>query len=116
MVEYKQVILVRTDVRMGKGKLAVEVAHASLEAYKKALKTRPDTVRKWEEGGSRKIVVKTTLNELFQFKEWADRKGLPNALIRDAGKTQVEPGTVTALAVGPASDEELRETEKLKLL
>ena len=114
--EVKQVILVRTDLKMGKGKIAVEVAHASLEAYRKAKKKWPEVVRKWEEEGSKKIVLKATLDDLMEFKDWADRNALPNSLIRDAGRTQVEPGSITALAIGPAASDKLKKTEELKLL
>ena len=99
----KQAIVARADIGMGEGKLAAQVAHASLSAYE-------DTGRKartaWKGEGQKKVVLKATGEaELFDLADRAEREGLPNAIIRDAGHTQLEPGTVTALAVGPAEDD-----------
>jgi PTH2 family peptidyl-tRNA hydrolase len=99
----KQAIVARADVGMGEGKLAAQVAHASLSAYE-------DTGRKarsaWKGEGQKKVVLKATSeSELFELADRAEREGLPNAIVRDAGHTQLEPGTVTALAVGPAEDD-----------
>ena len=44
---------------------------------------------------------------VFDLAGEADRLGLPNAVIRDAGHTQLDSGTVTAVAVGPAEDDEV---------
>ncbi len=101
----KQVILVRTDIRMGKGKTCAQVAHASLEAYKKALRERPEWVREWEAEGSKKIVLKVgSEKELLELYEKASKE-VPATIIRDAGLTQVPPGTITAAGFGPAPDE-----------
>ena len=99
----KQTIVARTDIGMGEGKLAAQVAHASLSAYEDA-STR---VRKrWKGEGQKKIVLKGSgESQLFELAEKARAEGLPHAIIRDAGHTQLEPGTVTALAVGPGDDE-----------
>ncbi|WP_435335427.1 peptidyl-tRNA hydrolase Pth2 [Haloarchaeobius sp. TZWWS8] len=111
----KQAIVARMDIGMGKGKLAAQVAHASLSAYEDAdRKTRNE----WKGSGQKKVVLKANSErELFELADKAEREGLPNAIIRDAGHTQLEPGTVTALAVGPG-DEELvdRVTGDLSLL
>jgi len=111
----KQVIVVRSDLKMGKGKLAAQVAHASLEAYKKAGKEK---VKVWEAAGSKKIVVKVdSLEELLDLERKAEELKIPNALIRDAGLTQLEEGTITCLGLGPDEDEKIdRLTGKLKLL
>jgi len=101
----KQVIAARTDLGMGRGKLAAQVAHASLRAYEKA---DPDAVRTWKGEGQPKIVVKVgSEGELLDVAEEARRAGLPAALVRDAGHTQLEPGTATACAVGPAPDNQV---------
>ena len=98
----KQAIVARTDLGMGTGKLAAQVAHASLKAYEKA---GPDAQREWKSGGQKKVVLKGSgEKQLQQLAEDARREGLPYALIRDAGHTQLEPGTLTTLAVGPGSD------------
>jgi peptidyl-tRNA hydrolase, PTH2 family len=112
----KQVIIVRKDVGMGKGKISAQVAHASVGAYRKAKKLDAKKVAEWEREGGRKIVLKGTLEEIMEFKQWADGEDVVSYLVQDAGHTQVEPGTVTALGLGPESDEKLRPTEKLKLL
>ncbi len=99
----KQAIVARTDVGMGNGKLAAQVAHASLSAYEKADSQARD---QWKRGGQKKIVLEAdSERELHELAAIADREGIPNALVRDAGHTQLEPGTVTALAVGPAADD-----------
>ena len=99
----KQAILARADLGMSAGKLAAQVAHASLSAYEQA-----DDVarREWKRGGQKKVVLKAP-NErtLYERKEEAEAAGLPTSLINDAGHTQLEPGTPTAVAVGPAGDE-----------
>lgn len=111
----KQAILIRNDLKMGKGKIATQVAHASLEAYKKADK---DVVEKWEEGGSKKIVLKAnSLNELLEFKKRAGQLKIPQALIKDAGLTQLKESTITCLGLGPDDEEKIDKLIKdLKLL
>ena len=98
----KQAIVARTDIGMGDGKLAAQVAHASLSAYESA----GDSARnEWKSGGQKKIVLKGSgEKQLQQLADEARREGLPYALVRDAGHTQLEPGTVTALAVGPGAE------------
>jgi PTH2 family peptidyl-tRNA hydrolase len=112
----KQAIIVRSDLKMGKGKLAAQAAHASLQGYKLALAKNKRLVEQWEAEGQKKIVLKVASeSELLALKERA--RGLPCALIRDAGFTQIEPGTVTCLVIGPAEDEKVDAvTKNLKLL
>ncbi|MFC6992294.1 peptidyl-tRNA hydrolase Pth2 [Haladaptatus sp. GCM10025707] len=98
----KQAIVARTDIGMGTGKLAAQVAHASLSAYEDA---DTPTRTEWKGEGQKKVVLKASSeSELFELADKARAEGLPYAIIRDAGHTQLEPGTVTTLAVGPGPD------------
>lgn len=110
----KQAIVARTDLGMGQGKLAAQVAHASLSAYEEADRR---TRRAWKGEGQKKVVLKVAgEDQLFELADVAEREGLPYAVVRDAGHTQLEPGTVTTLAVGPATDEAIdRVTGELSL-
>ena len=112
---YKQVIIVRSDVDMGKGKMATQVAHASMGA---SMITSKDVLKKWNASGAKKIVLKiSSEGELKGIQDFARREGLPSFLVKDAGKTQLESGTVTALAVGPGKEEKIDKiTGGLKLL
>lgn len=97
--DLKQVIAIRKDLSLSRGKTAAQAAHASLKAWKGAdAETRSD----WEREGAKKVVVEVEDEEqLFRLKEDADRLKLPTALITDRGYTEIEPGTKTALAIGP---------------
>jgi len=98
----KQAIVARADIGLGEGKLAAQVAHASLSAYQDAGRR---TRKEWQGEGQKKVVLKANSeSQLFELADKADTEGLPYAIVRDAGHTQLEPGTVTALAVGPARD------------
>jgi len=115
MTEYKQCILVREDLKLPKGKMCVQVAHAAVSAYEWA---KPAVQEAWKREGQKKIVLKVnSLQELFQYKEEARRMDIPTALIEDAGLTTVPPGTITALGMGPADADRLdRIVGQLKLM
>ncbi|MBI2575241.1 peptidyl-tRNA hydrolase [Candidatus Woesearchaeota archaeon] len=112
---YKQVILARQDLKMKAGKLAAQVAHASLEA---ALNSDRKTLGEWLDEGGKKVVLKAAdEKELLKHKQLADREKLKNALIRDAGRTALKPGTITCLGIGPDKEEKIdRVTGKLRML
>jgi PTH2 family peptidyl-tRNA hydrolase len=114
---FKQAIVVRSDLQMGKGKLAAQSAHASLEAMEKTKRQEPDWVEEWRAEGQKKVVLKVgSKKELLELFE-AAKKELPAALIKDAGLTQIEAGEPTCIGIGPAPEAEIdRFTSKLKLL
>lgn len=109
----KQVIVVRRDLKLSKGKLAAQVAHASLTAADKS-----NFKEEWVRDGQRKAVLRVeNLEQLMELYEEVRQSKLSSGLIKDAGFTQLPPSTVTCLGIGPAPEEELDAiTGKLKLL
>jgi len=112
---YKQVILVREDLKLPKGKLAAQSSHASVDA---TLKSDKKTIDLWKKEGGKKVVLKVKdEKELFKYRQIAEDAGLKTALITDAGHTVVEPGTITCLGIGPDSEEKIDNiTGKLKMM
>ncbi|MEM4633927.1 MAG: peptidyl-tRNA hydrolase Pth2 [Candidatus Anstonellaceae archaeon] len=113
----KQAIVVRMDLKMGRGKLAAQVAHASVLAYLKASKQNPSVCAKWIEEGQKKVVLKVKgEEELLGLYEKMKRQ-VPCEIVRDAGHTQLEPGTITCFGAGPEEEEKIDAYLKgLKLL
>lgn len=114
-MNFKQVILVRQDLKLPKGKLAAQAAHASVDAV---LKSDKSVIKAWKETGMAKIVVKVKdEKELLKYFQLAKDEGLTASLITDAGKTVVAPGTKTCAAIGPDEEERINLiTGKLPLL
>ena len=110
--------MVRSDLGMGKGKLAAQAAHASLTAAEMSSQARKVWYEDWKSEGQKKVVLKVSSEpELQELYRMAKRARLPAALIEDRGLTQLEPGTVTCVGIGPGPDEEIDAiTGKLKLL
>jgi len=100
----KQAIVLRTDLKMGKGKMVAQGSHASLEAFIATKREQPEWSEIWLAEGQKKIVLrvesKEALTQLFQ----EVKHEIPSKLVVDAGHTQVRPGTVTALGIGPAPE------------
>jgi len=104
-MELKQVILVRNDLKMPKGKLAAQVAHGSVEAV---VNSDPKLVQKWLKEGMKKVVLKVdSLNELKKMLQAAKNEGLKVGWINDAGRTFLEPGTATVLGIGPDEEQKI---------
>jgi peptidyl-tRNA hydrolase, PTH2 family len=115
---YKQVIVVRRDLGMGAGKTAAQAAHAAVLGLERAYRMRPAWVDAWRADGMPKVVLQVPGEaELADVCARAEAAGLPVALVRDRGLTQVAAGTVTCAGIGPAGSAEIDEvTGNLRLL
>ncbi len=115
MTEYKQVILVREDLKLTKGKMSAQASHASVGA---TLKSHKDDIAKWQSQGMKKVILRVKdKEELYAYKQKAEDAGLIVALITDAGHTHLEPGTATCLGIGPDKAEKIdKVTGKLSLI
>lgn len=116
----KQCIVVRADLKLPKGKAAAQAAHASVEAVLRSLGSAAgkERVKAWRAEGMAKVVLKADDERaLLALNRQAKEAGLTTAVITDAGRTVVEPGTRTCLAAGPDDEEHLDELfAELKLL
>lgn len=114
-MEYKQVILIRTDLKISRGKIAAQVAHASVESMTRANK---NLVAAWRKGGMKKVVLRvSSKKELLDYWHMAKATKLATALIKDAGRTEIEPGTMTCLGIGPDEERKIDKiTGNLKIL
>jgi len=104
--KFKLVVAVRRDLEMGKGKIAVQFGHAAISSAENAKRVRPEWWNEWIGSGQCKVAVKVnTEGDLYKLNEEAQELGLPSAVIRDSGLTQLAPGTATCVGIGPAPDE-----------
>lgn len=116
--ELKMVLVVRNDLKMGKGKIGAQCGHAAVGAYQKAVRNMPHMVQRWEDSGCAKIAVKVESEaELMNILKAARERNINTCLVRDAGRTQIEPNSKTVLAIGPAVCQQIDHvTGHLKLL
>jgi len=103
--DYKMVLVVRTDLKLSPGKLAVQVAHAAVACSLLTKKENPRWFAKWNAEGAKKAVVKVqSEDEFYPLKEKAEELGIVTDIVADAGLTEIPPGTKTVLGLGPAPD------------
>ncbi|EEU42826.1 uncharacterized protein NECHADRAFT_47813 [Fusarium vanettenii 77-13-4] len=106
--ECKLVLVVRTDLGMTKGKIAAQCSHATLACYKTLLRAPANSpqrkiLSRWERLGQAKIAVQVkSQDEILELRRKARSLGLTAEVIQDAGRTQIEAGSMTVLGVGPA--------------
>ena len=116
--QFKQVIVVRTDLKMSRGKIAAQTGHAAVSAAEEARKKCSDWWKAWIAEGQCKIAVRAeSEQELLELEEKAKQSKLPTALIVDRGLTELPPDTMTCLGIGPAPSTQIDAiTGKLPLL
>ena len=109
-MEYKLVIVFRTDLGISKGKMAAQVAHAAVTCSLQSKKSDSSNFKRWYNDGQKKVVVKGKNESLLrELQQHARDIGLTSSLVSDAGLTEVPPGTVTCLGIGPASESKINE-------
>ncbi|XP_020161756.1 uncharacterized protein [Aegilops tauschii subsp. strangulata] len=102
--DFKMVLVVRNDLKMGKGKIAAQCSHATLGLFKKLQQRAPKSLRRWERCGQVKVVVKVESEEdMLVLQGRAKSMNLPTHITIDAGRTQIAPNSRTVMAIlGPA--------------
>lgn len=105
MGDIKQVIAVRTDLEMGRGKIAAQVGHACVLGAENVRRSHPDWFDQWWSGQEKVVVRAEGSKDLARIKRHAIDLSLPWSEVTDAGHTQVLPGTITCISIGPAPEE-----------
>ncbi|HIG03618.1 MAG TPA: peptidyl-tRNA hydrolase [Candidatus Poseidoniales archaeon] len=116
--ELKLICIVNQSLKMGKGKIAAQVAHAAVKATLSKSANTSGRIESWLRSGQAKVVVKAPDSQtLAELETQATSSSLPVSIVVDAGRTQIPSGSLTVIAIGPASSIELEDiTGKLKLL
>lgn len=111
---YKQVIILRKDLKMSTGKKCAQSCHASLGSYKKASKS---VIKKWNLEGQRKVILETNSKEkILKLHQKVKKEKIACFLVQDAGLTELKSGTITALGIGPDHEKKIDKiTGSLKL-
>lgn len=94
---YRMYVLVNTELGMSIGKTAAQVAHAVARIRSNNI---PHTV----------IVLEASTEQLHNLHEYLDRIGIQNHLYIDEGVNEIEPFSVTALAIEPLEEPSGMET------
>lgn len=121
--EVRMTLVVRQDLKMGKGKAAAQCSHATLALYKKITNPEsdaynPEMVKRWEYGnGQAKITLQVPdQEEMDMLFAQAIELGVNAYIVHDAGRTQIAAGSATVLGLGPAPKQVLDQiTSSLKL-
>ncbi|XP_078429509.1 putative peptidyl-tRNA hydrolase 2 isoform X2 [Wolffia australiana] len=93
--DFKMVLVVRNDLKMGKGKIAAQCSHATLGLFKKLNRRAPKALARWELCGQVKVVLKIESDEeLLVLKARAKSLKLPTHITIDAGRTQIAPSRI----------------------
>ncbi len=112
------VMVMRTDLDMSMGKMVAQACHAAVSCSEACKKHHTKRWRKWRNEGGKKVALEAdSLEELEELAVTAESLDITYALIRDAGHTEVPPGTITCLGVGPHQEHFIdKVTGKLHLL
>jgi peptidyl-tRNA hydrolase len=88
---HKMIFVVRTDLGMGKGKIAAQCSHAAVMCYQKAMVTDTKNLDLWEATGTAKICLKADGDDssLRALQLQAQQMKIVSAIVRDGGHTQV---------------------------
>ncbi len=108
---YKLVVVMREDLKLSKGKACAQTGHAVLDCFLRSDDSK--LLRDWMDEGGKKVVLKTQkLEDIFSLNEAAKRAGLVTSVIKDAGHTEISPGTVTCIGIGPDKEDKIDKVTK----
>ena len=107
----------RTDLKMGRGKIAAQVGHACVMGAQYVQRVHPDWFEEWWPFQEKVVVRVDGYKAIQEIRQGAIDLGVPWHEVTDAGRTQVEAGTTTCISLGPAPEDLIdRITGELRLL
>jgi PTH2 family peptidyl-tRNA hydrolase len=115
---YKMVIVIRSDLKMSIGKIVAQACHAAVGSSENTKRTHTKHWRRWRNEGAKKVALQACSHEeLEDLATKAEKLNIPYILIRDAGHTEVPPGTTTCIGIGPHQEQFIdKVTRNLPLL
>ncbi len=119
----KQVFIVNSELDMGKGKVAVQVAHGEVFYLENVFTNENSNLEKytkWRHDNDnlmKKIVLKASWYDIQQFANKLKINGIWHAEVHDKGLTQIPENSLTCLVVEPLEEDVCKELfGHLKLL
>ena len=102
--EYKMALVIRKDLKLSPGKMAVQVSHAAVSCALESKKSGK-YFNEWYREGQKKVVLKCDDEEHMYFlRDVAKINGLVTHIVSDAGLTEIPPGTRTCIGIGPGPE------------
>ncbi len=102
---YKLAILIRKDLDLSPGKAVAQGAHAAVGCVMLLKGKDSKTYRKWDREGGKKVALAVSdERELLEMVSEAKKAGLVTYKVSDAGMTEVPPGTLTCVGIGPDTE------------
>ena len=95
------VLVVNMDLKMGKGKIAAQAAHAACGVLDEPGARDDPVVIAWQKYGCAKVALKGKFEDMKRAAALADEAGLRTYTVCDAGRTQIPAGSQTVCAIGP---------------
>jgi len=105
--DFKMVLVVNTDLKMKKGKIAAQAAHAAVGVLDEPGAREDPVVVAWQRWGCAKVALKASHEQMKQAAQLAEQAGLRHYTVCDAGRTQIPAGSETVCAIGPFDVEEI---------
>src|ERR1700722_2936298 len=102
MMTYKMLVILNGSLRMSSGKIAAQVAHATVDLYQQMLDKRLMALNFWRICGETKVVVRgESTEELIEIEKQLSslNKTIVTSIIRDAGRTEIASGSITCLGI-----------------
>lgn len=115
----KMMLLVNMSLKMDKGKIGAQCGHATLGLYKQVMSMTKyqKMLEMWETNGQKKICAKLKDDgEMNLIISKLVDESIPHYTVIDAGKTQVNAGSRTILAIIGYENKLNQITGRLKLL
>lgn len=106
--EYKVVLVIRADLKMSPGKVAAQCVHAALGVYRNASNVIPRIVSDWENSGEKTVSLTCNTEQEFDLLySQAVNANIPCYYVCDAGRTEIQAGSKTVLAIGPDTNSKI---------
>jgi len=92
--------MINKDLKMSTGKIVSQISHLFCDFHSMATPNYSE----WKRTGAKKVILKASLEDIMKSLNTSQIKSFPTIIIRDAGKTEIKPNSLTCIGIGPIDD------------